>query len=145
MLRQMGEMMNTNLHLEFSGNCDEAFAFYEKTFGTKRIVTMKYGEAPGGSPVLEDSKDLIMHTALPVGSITLMGADMPKGREQPIGGFHISLDAGDEAEVRRLFAALVEGGSVQMPLAQTFWSPLFGMLKDRFGVDWMLAVTSPEG
>jgi PhnB protein len=137
-------MMNTNLHLEFSGNCGEAFAFYEKTFGTKRMMTMTYGEAPGGSPVPEESKNLIMHTALPVGSITLMGADMPKGEEHRIGGFHVSLDAGDEADVKRLFAALSEGGSVQMPLAPTFWSPLFGMLKDRFGVGWMLSVTSPQ-
>jgi len=64
-----------------------------------------------------------MHTAMQIGSMTLMGADAPPGRGKPFGGFNISLDDSNEAEVKRLFAALSEGGSVMMPLAPTFWSP----------------------
>lgn len=132
--------MKTNLHLGFTGKCDEAFSFYEKVFGTKRLMTMRYGEAPPGTPVPPGAKDLVMHTALPVGSLTLMGADAPPGRGQPLGGFQISLDDEDEATVKRLFEALSEGGSVMMPLAKTFWSPLFGMCTDKFGVGWMVSV-----
>src|SRR5580698_5860966 len=139
--------MNTNLHLVFPGTCSEAFAFYEKTVGTKTLLTMKYGDAPPGVPVPEGAKDLIMHTALPVGSMILMGCDRPPERESigtPLGGFQISVDSTDEAEVKRLFAELSKDGSVQMPLTPTFWSPLFGMLTDRFGVGWMVSVPGPQ-
>ncbi len=136
--------MNTNLHLVFPGNCREAFAFYEKTFGSKIQMTMTFGEAPAGTPVPPDSKDLIMHTSMPVGSMTLMGCDAPKGREEALGGFQVSIASTDEAEVRRLFTTLSEGGSIQMPLVPTFWSPLFGMLKDKFGVGWMVSVPGPQ-
>jgi PhnB protein len=132
--------MKTNVHLGFTGNCDEAFAFYEKVFGTKRLMTMKYSDAPAGTPLPPGANDLVMHTSLPVGSITLMGADAPPGRGKPMAGFQISLEDPDEATVKRLFAALSEGGSVMMPLEKTFWSPLFGMCTDKFGVGWMVSV-----
>jgi PhnB protein len=136
--------MNTNLHLGFSGNCDAAFAFYETVFGTKRVMTMKWGEAPPGTPCPEEAEDLVMHTSLQVGSITLMGADAPPGRGKPFGGFDICLDDPDEGEVMRLFSALSEGGSVMMPLGPTFWTTLFGMCTDRFGVNWMVTVPGPQ-
>jgi PhnB protein len=136
--------MKTNLHLVFPGTCREAFAFYEKTFGSKIQMTMTFGEAPEGTPVPPDAKNLIMHTAMPLGGITLMGCDAPKGREEAMGGFQVSADSKDEAEVKRLFAALSEGGTVQMPLAKTFWSPLFGMVKDRFGVGWMVGISGEQ-
>ena len=72
-----------------------------------------------------------------------MGADAPAGRGKAFGGFDISLEYSNEDEVKRLFAALSEGGSVMMPLAQTFWSPLFGMCSDKFGVNWMVSVPGP--
>jgi PhnB protein len=136
--------MNTNLHLGFSGNCDAAFAFYETVFGTKRVMTMKWGEAPPGTPCPEEAEDLVMHTSLQIGSITLMGADAPPGRGKPFGGFDICLDDPDEGEVMRLFSALSEGGSVMMPLGPTFWTTLFGMCTDRFGVNWMVTVPGPQ-
>jgi PhnB protein len=136
--------MNTNLHLGFSGNCEAAFAFYETVFGTRRPMTMKWGDAPPGTPCPEGAENLVMHTSLQVGSITLMGADAPPGRGKPFGGFDISVDDPDEAEVMRLFAALSEGGSVMMPLGPTFWTTLFGMCTDRFGVNWMISVPGPQ-
>ncbi len=136
--------MNTNLHLVFPGTCREAFAFYEKTFNTKIQMTMTFGDAPAGSPVPPDSNDLIMHTSMPLGSMLLMGCDAPRGREEALGGFQISIDSTDEAEVKRLFTTLSEGGSIQMPLTATFWSPLFGMFKDRFGVGWMVSIPGPQ-
>ncbi len=136
--------MNTNLHLGFTGNCDTAFAFYETVFGSKRLLTMKYKDAPPGVPCPEGAGDLVMHTSLPVGSITLMGADAPPGHGKPFGGFQVSVDDTDQAEVKRLFTTLSEGGSVMMPLAPTFWSPLFGMCTDKFGVSWMVSVPGPQ-
>lgn len=136
--------MKTDLHLEFSGNCDAAFAFYETVFGTRRQMTLKWGEAPPGTPCPEGAADLVMHTSLEAGGITLMGADAPPGRGKPFGGFTICLNDPEEAEVMRLFAALSEGGSVTMPLGPTFWTPLFGMCTDRFGVHWMVSVPGPQ-
>jgi PhnB protein len=136
--------MKTNLHLAFNGNCREAFAFYSETFASPIVMTMTYADAPAGSPVPTDSKDLVMHTSLNVGSILLMGADNPPGRGQPLGGFQISLETPDEAEVNRLFAALSAGGSVTMPLMPTFWTPLFGMCIDKFGVGWMVSIPGPQ-
>jgi len=136
--------MDTNLHLVFPGTCREAFAFYEKTFNSKIQMTMTFADAPAGSPVPPDSKDLIMHTSMPVGSIILMGCDAPPGREQTLGGFQIAVNITEEAEVKRLYAALSEGGSIQMPLTPTFWSPLFGMCTDKFGVGWMVGIPGPQ-
>ncbi len=136
--------MKTNLHLGFTGNCDAAFTFYETVFNTKRLMTMKWGDAPAGITYPEGAEALIMHTALPLYDITLMGADAPPGQGKAFGGFDISLDDSDEAEVRRLFTLLSAGGSVMMPLAPTFWSPLFGMCTDKFGVNWMLSVTGSQ-
>ena len=135
--------MKTNLHLGFRGECDAAFAFYETVFGTKRLMTMRWGEMPGGG-CPEGAEELVMHTALEAGGVTLMGADAPPGRGKAFGGIDISVDDPDEAEVRRVFAALSEGGSVGMPLQPTFWTPLFGMCTDRFGVSWMVSVPGPE-
>jgi PhnB protein len=132
--------MKTNVHLGFTGNCDAAFAFYETVFGTKRLMSLKYSEAPGDYKPQPGSENLIMHTSLQVGSITLMGADAPPGQGRPLSGFQISIEDLDEALIKRLFAALSEGGSVMMPLAKTFWAPLFGMCTDKFGVGWMLSV-----
>ncbi len=136
--------MKTDLHLVFSGKCREAFAFYEKVFNAKVQFSMTFGEAPEGAPVPPDAKDLIMHTAMPLGGITLMGCDAPKGREATLGGFQISISDASADEVERIFDELKAGGSVQMPLTKTFWSPLFGMCIDKFGVGWMVSVPGPQ-
>jgi PhnB protein len=133
--------MKTNLHLTFPGNCREAFAFYAATFGSKVLMTLTYGEAPPNAGVAAAGSDLILHTAMPLGGLTLMGCDSLPGQEQARSGFQVSVDAPDEAEVRRIFASLSEGGVVSIPLGPTFWSPLFGMVRDRFGVPWMVGIT----
>ena len=136
--------MKTDLHLGFTGNCDAAFTFYETVFGTRRKMTMRWGEAPPEVSCPPGTENLVMHTSLEVGSILLMGADAPPGRGKPFGGFDICINDPDEAQVRKIFAALSEGGSVMMPLAPTFWSPLFGMCTDKFGVSWMVTIPGPE-
>jgi PhnB protein len=135
--------MKTDIYLVFSGKCREAFAFYEKTFGSKVQFSMTFGEAPEGVPVPPDAKDLIMHISMPLGGGTLMGCDAPKGMESAMGGFNISVSEDNADEVKRIFDALKEGGSVLMPLGKQFWSPLFGMCKDKFGVSWMVSMPGP--
>ncbi len=136
--------MKTDLHLVFSGKCREAFAFYEKTFNSKIQFSMTFGEAPEGSPVPPGSENLILHASMPLGGITLMGCDAPRGREATLGGFQIAVTDPSADEVERLFDELKVDGSVQMPLGQTFWSPLFGMCTDKFGVAWMVSIPGPQ-
>lgn len=133
--------MKTNLHLAFSDSaCDDAFGFYEEVFHTKRVLTVRYKDAPHGMPVPPEMADKVMHTSMPLGSIVLMGCDAPKDRSTPLGGFQINIETNDEAEVRRIFAALSEGGVTQMEPMKTFWSPLFSMCIDQFGVGWMIGM-----
>jgi PhnB protein len=136
--------MKTDLHLVFPGTCREAFAFYEKTFNTKVSFAMTFAEAPPGAPVPPDAGDLILHTSMPLGSMTLMGCDDPRNTNPTLGGFQISVSEENSANVTRLFDELKAGGSVQMPLGPTFWSPLFGMCTDKFGVGWMVSVPGPQ-
>lgn len=132
--------MQMNVHLNFQGNCAEAFDFYQKVFGAKNAFTMKYKDAPIGVPVEQDWKDKVMHTSIPLGEGLLMGCDAPTKCSTPMGGFQVSVESKDEAEVKRIYDALQDGGSVQMPLSPTFWSPMFGMCTDKFGVAWMVGI-----
>lgn len=136
--------MKMNVHLNFRGNCAEAFDFYKKVFGAKDAFIMKYNDAPVGMPVDQDWKDKVMHTSIPLGDGLLMGCDAPKGHSTPLGGFQVSVESKDEAEVKRIYNALQEGGSVQMPMSPTFWSSMFGMCTDKFGVAWMVGMPSVD-
>jgi PhnB protein len=136
--------MKTDLHLVFTGQCREAFAFYEKTFNCKIQMCMKFSDAPGDAPVPADFMDKVMHMAMPLGGVMLMGCDAPPDKSSPMGGFQVSMSVTDEAEAKRIYAELSEGGSVQMPLMPTFWSPLFGMCTDKFGVAWMVGLPGPQ-
>ena len=132
--------MKMSVHLNFNGNCNEAFALYQKVFGTDKPFVMTYSQAPQAAPVPPDWGDKVMHTSIPLGEARLMGCDAPAGRSTPMGGFQVCVESKDQAEVRRIYEALKEGGNVVMPLDKTFWSPLFGMCTDKFGVNWMVSV-----
>lgn len=138
-------------YLNFDGNCAEAFAFYAKLFGGTIVHQSTFGEMPaseGMPPVPASASDRIMHVQLQVqqqslmGSDTMPGADASCGGFQPAQGLWVSISAADPAEGRRLFDRLAPGGQVLMPFAATFWSPGFGMLKDRFGTPWMVNVAA---
>jgi PhnB protein len=135
--------MRMSVHLHFQGNCADAFDFYTKVFKTNNPFRITYGESPEESPVPPDWKGKIMHASIPLGDGLLMGCDLPPGQAKPISGFQVCVESKDETEIRRLYDALKEGGSVQMPLAPTFWSPLFGMCTDKFGVGWMVTMPGP--
>jgi len=130
--------MQLNPYLNFNGECEAAFKFYEQVLGGKITFKMTWGEMPGADQFPAESHKLIMHAKLSVGNEVLMGADAPPDRYQQPKGINVSLHLKDIAEGERIFNALSENGSVQMPFQQTFWSPGFGMCVDQFGIPWMV-------
>src|SRR5438874_2315131 len=125
-------------YLFFSGTCNEAFTRYHEIFGGE-LFMMKMSDAPSDEPVPADQADLIIHAALTVGGDLLMASDDPTGEVGPIDGIYVSYSDADVDQVRRVFDALADGGKVTQPLAETFFSPAFGMCVDRFGIPWMLS------
>ena len=129
-------------YLFFGGRCEEALEFYRAAVGAQVEMMMRFNESPqpmpaGSIPAGFEKK--IMHASFRVGGSRLMASD-GNGTGTKFEGFSLSLAVASEAEAERAFAALAQGGKVGMPLAQTFWSPKFGMLTDRFGVNWMVSL-----
>ncbi len=131
--------MQMNTYLTFDGRCEEAFTFYARSLGGSIESMFRHGETPGADQVPADWRDKIMHATLNLPGGILMGSDAPPG-SVPVtpAGFAISLHPKEPSEAERIFAALSEGGTVQMPIQETFWSVRFGMLTDRFGIPWMV-------
>jgi PhnB protein len=129
--------MQLNPYLNFNGQCAEAFKFYEELLSGKITFMMKWGESPAAEQAPEMAQ-LIMHATLSLGEGTLMGADVPSAQFQKPQGINISLHLKDKDEGERIFKALAEGGTVQMPFEQTFWAAGFGACVDRFGIPWLV-------
>ena len=129
--------MRVNANLSFDGKCEEAFKFYERTFGGKIASMVTFGGAPGGEHMPAHMKNRIMHVALQVGDTVLMGSDAPMGYQKPQ-GFAVSIHTKTPEEADKVFAARAEGGAVIMPIAETAWTPRFGMVTDKFGTPWMV-------
>lgn len=130
--------MQINPYLAFNGNCETAFNRYAQILGGTITFKMTHGESPMADSVGPDWQGKIMHATLSVGDRLLQGSDMQPQHFSKPHGFCLSISTKDPAEAEELFNALAEGGSVQMPLAETFWSPRFGMLTDQFGIPWMI-------
>jgi PhnB protein len=133
--------MEIQPYLFFGGRCEEAVEHYKQALGAQVEMLMRYRESPDplppemADPALDDK---IMHVCLRVGDAVLMASDSCTQQQPSFGGFSLSLNVPDATTADRMFAALADGGQVQMPLAKTFWSPRFGMVTDRFGVGWMI-------
>ncbi len=125
-------------YLGFNGTCEEAFKFYAKCLGGKIVAMSRFESAPAEAGMPAGLANLVMHARLLVGDAVLMGSDSPPDRYQPGGGFNVAIQVDTPAEAERIFAALSEGGTVQMPIEETFWATRFGMLIDRFGTPWMI-------
>jgi len=129
-------------YLFFAGRCEEALEFYRKAIGASIGMVMRFNESPEPPPpgVLQPGFEAkIMHSSFTIGGTTLMASDGCDDQTR-FNGFSLSLTVPTEAEADRAFAALADGGQVQMPLSKTFWSPRYGMLTDRFGISWMVFV-----
>ena len=135
--------MRVQPYLFIDGRCEEAINFYVKVLGAKVELLMRYKDSPeppqpGMCP--PNSEDKIMHAAFKIGETTVMASDGRCQGKPSFQGFSLSVNAANDAEAEKLFAALGEGGQVQMPLSKTFFSSRFGMVADRFGVSWMVIV-----
>ncbi|MYA18371.1 MAG: VOC family protein [Gammaproteobacteria bacterium] len=133
--------MSPSIYLTFDGNCREAFEFYRSVFGTEFVVLSTFAEGPEDMEVPDADKDKVMHVTLPIGSNVLMGSDnSPHGPPVVVGNnFSISVDTQAREESDDLIERLAEGGTVTMPMEETFWGSYFGMCTDRFGVNWMVS------
>ena len=136
--------MRVEPYLFFDGRCDEAIEFYRRALGAEVTMLMRFRESPEPPPpgkVPPGSENKVMHSNLRIGETMVMASDGLCSGKPSFQGFSLSLTAPNEVEAERMFAALADGGQVQMPLAKTFFSPRFGMVADRFGVSWMIIVT----
>jgi PhnB protein len=140
--------MQVQPYLFFDGRCEEAIEFYRRALGAEVTMLMRFKdspEPPQPGMVPPGSENKVMHASFRIGEATVMASDGMCHGKPRFQGFSLSLIVPDEAEADRLFAALGDGGQVQMPLGKTFFSPRFGMVADRFGVSWMVVVTAPQG
>jgi PhnB protein len=132
-------------YLFFGGRCEEALEFYRTAIGAEVEMLMRYDQSPESPPpgMLQPGFETkVMHASFRVRGIPLMASDGCDEKSKAE-GFRLALSVPTEADAQKVFTALADGGSVQMPLCQTFWSPCFGMLTDRFGIGWMVMVPGP--
>lgn len=139
--------MQVQPYLFFDGRCEEAVEFYKTALGAKVEMLLRFKDmpqdAPGGegcAPAGAEDGDKVMHASFRIGETLVMASDDPTGNTKRFEGFSLAISAADTAEAERLFKALSDGGAVQAPLAETFFSPSFGIVADRFGVSWMVSV-----
>jgi PhnB protein len=135
--------MQVEPYLYFNGRCEEALEFYKKALGAKVEALMRFKENPQveSSPGTEEK---VMHACFRIGESTLMASDGMCSGQMRFEGISLTINAASIAEAERLFAALGEGGKVQMPMTETFFSPRFGMVADKFGVSWMVIVPQQQ-
>lgn len=136
----MGKI-DLNPYLFFSGNCKEAMDFYKIIFGGE--LTIQKMDAYPQMPVDESMKDMVMHADLNTGDIRFFGSDSQKASPKSA-KVELSLSGDDEPKLRKYWDGLAEGGKVNMPLEKAPWGDTFGMLTDKFGVDWMVNITAAK-
>ena len=134
--------MVLNTYVNYGGNCEQAFTFYQQQLGGTITMLMRHGELPRGRVPREDWKDKVLHARLQLGGTELFGADIPDA--QPMRSAYLSLTLANVEEAERVYALLSEGGEIFMPMADTFFARRFSMLRDRFGTSWMLLGPSPQ-
>lgn len=135
--------MQIQPYLFFDGRCEEALEYYRTALGAEVTMLMRYKDNPEPSDKSKappGSENKVMHSSLRIGDTTVMASDGHCSGKPSFQGFSLTLTVPNVAKADRKFAALADGGKVQMPLGKTFFSPRFGMLTDRFGVGWMVIV-----
>jgi PhnB protein len=126
-----------NPYLNFDGTARKAIELYERALGAKVEHMQAFGDMPGGNPA-PGSADRVLHAVLHIGAAVVMISDTPSGMSLAVGrNVHVCLDFDDVSEMTTKFAALSDGGTVAMPLQDTFWGAKFGMLTDAYGIPWM--------
>ena len=136
--------MQLHTYLNYGGNCEEAFKFYEQHLGGTITMMMRHGEQPNAQDVPPEWTRAVLHARISIGGTELLGADIPPDRFQPIRSAYLSLTLGSDQEADRVFALLSEGGQIFMPMQETFFASRFAMLRDKFGTSWMLLHPKPQ-
>lgn len=134
-------MPSINPYLNFDGDCEDAFDFYQSVFGGELVDKTRFSELPDEMPADEADADKIMHVALPLGDDQwLMGSDRPASMSPGNVGDNVQVNVSpdSEPEAKRIFQGLSEGGTVTMPLQRMFWGADFGMCTDKYGINWMV-------
>ena len=141
-------MATLNPYLNFAGNTEEAFKFYRSVFGGNFKMLQRFKDTPEAGKIPLNEKDKIMHVALPIGKgNTLMATDSLESMGQkltPGNNIYLSIEAESKEEANKIFNGLSAGGKVTMPLDDAFWGAYFGMLTDKFGIQWMVNYTYPQ-
>ncbi len=136
--------MQVQPYLFFDGRCEEALDLYRRLLGAEVTMLMRFKENPDQSSVPPGLGEKVMHASFRIGETELMASDGLAKGQPAFKGISLAVSVADEAEAERKFAALADGGQVQMPLAKTFFSARFGMVADRFGVSWMIVAPGPD-
>ena len=128
--------MKLDIYLNYPGNCEQAFRFYEQHLGGTITTMMTHGQGPNAANLTADQKNAILHARLELGNTVVMGADIPNC--EPMRSAYLTLTMDSENEAERLYALLSDGGQIFMKMEKTFFANRFAMLRDRFGTSWML-------
>ena len=135
--------MTFNSYLYFDGNCQAAFRFYERCLGGQLVRMLTHKDSPMADKAPAELRDRVMHARLVVGDAVLMGSDGMPGQHDVPKGFSVNIGVDTPAEADRIFSALSQNGTVNMPIQETFWALRFGMLVDRYGIPWMVNCDRP--
>ncbi len=135
--------MKLHTFLNYGGNCEQAFRFYERHLGGKITLMMTRDELPNRDEIPPDQRKTIVHARLTIGGTELMAADVVSGHFQPMRSAYLSLTIDSIEEAERIYALLAEGGEIFMPIQETFYASRFAMLRDRFGTSWMILHERP--
>ena len=137
--------MNVQPYLMFDGRCEEAIEFYRRTVDAELLTLMRHSDAPEPPPpgmLPPGSERKIMHASFRIGSSEIMASDGHCLQQTRFEGISLSLTVDTRETAQHHFSALADGGEIVQPLIQTFFSPAFGMIRDRFGVSWMIVATA---
>jgi PhnB protein len=130
--------MKLNTYLNFGGNCEQAFRFYEQHLGGHITMLMRRSEQAGQPETWPGWEQSIQYAIMNIGETELMGADVPPERFKPMRSVYLSLTVNGADEAERIYALLSDGGQIFMPMEETFFAVRFGMLRDKFGTSWMI-------
>jgi PhnB protein len=134
-------MVTINTYINYNGNAEEAFTFYKSVFGGEFAMVQRFKDTPESDKLSAEDREKIMHIALPIGNDVLMATDAVESMGHKLeegNNFHLTISPDSKEEAARLFNGLSAGGTVTMPLQDTFWGAYFGMLKDKFGIQRMV-------
>lgn len=136
--------METSPHLSFPGTCEEALHFYERVLGARILYISQYKDTPMAAQLPPDFADKVIHATIQVGNSRIMACDVPPDRYSVTHGSSMCVESHSAEEGEKTFKALMADGEVHMPFEKTFWSPGFGMGRDKYGIPWMVNTAQPQ-